>query len=290
MKRTIWRCAIAALCASLGTGALAETLEVGFVESFEGEPTDYALVRDGAPVEVRLFGVLHEGDEVQVQAEEGRIQLQIDGAPVELSAADGAHVVSGAEITTPTRNVVSWLRGLVTGRGAADAEAAVGDGISLVTRGSGMGPLRAPLLPAEGASLEAGARTFRLAWAGGMAPYRAALIDGNGAVVWQVGGLMEPRLAIGPNVYLVAGSYRLELADAGGEKLGAPISVGPPAEAPPDELAGADPLSQVLSAAWFAQREDRGWVLEAYQRAAAIDAAYQPADALRQALERGERP
>ena len=277
---------LAALVTMVATAAAAEVREVGFIEGFDGEPDAYRLERDSKDVDVRVFGVLVEGDRVAVREAPGRIRLQVGGSPVELTNPDETYVVEGTPIATPTQNVVAWLRDLVAGRSVGEP----GDeGISLVSRGGGGGPLRAPLLPEGGVRLGAGTRVFDLAWAGGEAPYRVRLVQEDGTVVFDVAAAPDASLSVG-RLALGPGPHRLEIRDAVGAALDTGLDVLADPPAVPAELTGDGALARTLAAAWRAQQGGGEWSLDAYQSVAGLPDDYAPARELRAALAEGRRP
>ena len=153
-------------------------------------------------------------------------------------------------------------------------------------------PLDLPLVPANGASIDAGSGSFALAWNGGSPPFAITLSDsGSGQAVLNVAGIESRALPERP-LTLADGAYTLRVSDRTGQVVERGLTVVRPEarpRPPPDAgSAGLPPAWRATAqAGWLAQQETGRWLLQAYLEALPLAADFEPARTLAHLLAAG---
>lgn len=281
---------IAVVAQVLGPPAAAG-LVAGWIDGFEGDAEQYLVLRGGQRVAVEIFTPLLEGDAIAVKSAAGLLRVAVgDGGSVtEVRSAPAPYIVGPARVPTLPTNLMRWAASWFTPWNRARQNPVV----EVYVR-SGR-PILLPPFDGTPGRLQAGTRPLFVAWKGGKPPYRVTLgRDGADALLVSLTGLSEPRVRT-HNVVLASGTYVLVVEGAEGGQDRARVIVVPPGQVPvaPDELVRSEiapAVRSTLFAAWLASRDDGVWVYEAYQQASMVATPGSPADLLRNALERGERP
>lgn len=263
----------------------------GWIEGFDGDAEQYLILRNGQRIKAAIFMPLLEGDEIAVRGSAGRLRVALgDGRSTkEVGPGSGSYIVGAAQVPTLPTNLMRWATGWFTAWNQARQTPVVAVHVR-----SGR-PIFAPPFDGMPGRLQAGTRSLFLAWTGGKPPYRVSLgRDGTDTPLLSLTGISGSQVRA-DNVALQPGTYILTVEDAAGGQDRAKVIVAPANQVPvpPDELVRS-PLAPAarttLFAAWLAAHDEGVWVFEAYQQASLVATPGSPADLLRDALERGERP
>jgi len=271
--------------------ALAASTAVGWIESFDGSPEHYRLVRSGKELPVSMFLPIHQGDDIAVLQSGRRIRLILDGGRVfeELTQSNSRYVVrQPRRVPTLPDNLMSWAGSWFTKWHQERLTT-----VSVHVRSDKN--ISIPLLADRRQMLAIPAPTLAIAWKGGAPPFSVQVgydVSARGPLV-SAEGLSERRVLL-PDLALAPGRYAVRIADSHGSEAAAPFSVVPrerlPSEPEDIRLTGPDVTHQTLLAAWLTTVESGEWVFQGYQQAALLAQKYYPAGLLRDAIERGEYP
>jgi hypothetical protein len=273
--RQAWRLLLGLLLAARA-GAEAEA---GFVESFAGDASGYAIERGAESLPVAVLAPLRSGDRVRITRADGAITLRLGhGEAVAIDARGDPYLVPAPTEASVIANLAEWAQGWVTG--SEEQARSVG----LMTRSAAA--LDLPALPRDATPrLVAREAPLHLHWVGAAAvDFRLGREDR-----WQ--RLSGPGFTPAP-VALAPGRALLALRSEAGETFEREIEVVDAAPAPPADVgAGADgDLRATLEAAWLLGQDGGAWRFEASQRLARIAGRYPPARALLAALDAGQAP
>jgi hypothetical protein len=188
------------------------------------------------------------------------------------------------EARVPVTNLIIGLCRMINGQHEQERQP-----ITLGVRGDE--PLDLPLLWADQNYVVAGPRALALSWIGGAAPFAVEIGPEGGPPAIARAGVRAQ--ALEPvAVDLVPGAWRIVVRDAAGETVEAAFAVVPASAlppAPPD--AGLERLPAALRdsayAAWLAEQDEGRWLYEAWLRAVALAAEFEPAGYLERHLASG---
>jgi hypothetical protein len=271
--------------------ALAAGTAVGWIESFDGTPEQYRLVRSGKEMPVSMFLPIHHGDDIAVLQGGRRIRLILDGGRVveELTQSNSRYVVrESRRVPTLPDNLINWAGSWFTKWHQERLTT-----VSVHVRSDKN--ISIPLLADRRQLLVVSDRALAIAWKGGAPPFTVRVgldVSTRGAFVSAEG--LSGRRVLLPDVALAPGRYSVRIADSHGSEATAPFSVVArerlPSEPESIRFAAPDVTRQTLLAAWLTTVESGEWVFQGYQQAALLTQEYYPAGLLRDAIERGDYP
>jgi hypothetical protein len=258
------------------TDAFAEPTVAGRIIDYAAPSSDYEVRRrqaDGTERRVRVARYLELmlDDRIVVKSEQGLVDVDLGtGRPIHVRRQDSPFPVPARMGPPPSvlDNVALYLRRL--GERLTLRENLTSTAVSAISRGSG--PLAAPLLAGR-QRVQAGARTWRLAWTGGVPPYTWRMLGPDDALVVEAAGLAGP--ALGPvRLDLGPGRHVVEIEDGAedpGRRARLRREILVVREAPPRLAALEEELSvpsarALAGIAWLAGQDDGAWRLEAYLR------------------------
>lgn len=278
------------LMAAAAVPSKADEVEViGFVESFTGPSSGYAIEQNGKSIPIAIFKPLHRNDRLIVRDPDGVIKIQlVGGKQLTVTHAQSPRgLVGEAAGITQAGSLLAEVGAQLTAW--ADWNTTV---VSARIRGGGDAALDMPLIRHPLPEMAAGDRQLTLAWVGGTPPFGIRLVrNTDGDVVVDEQGLDHRRIDA-RDVAMTTGGYTIDIADGTGETLKRTFTVVDPplVPAPPADLASegmsAD-MRAAAAAAWLAGEDDGRWALEAFQQIGPLAESYEPARLLGQALIHG---
>ena len=273
------------------------TVEVGYVESFDGFSEEYVILRGGESLPIGYFTPIHQGDVIVLEAMEGFVHLRLgpDNDAVLVPYEEIPFTVdSDRTVPTPIDNGVRQFAEWLTGQ--QDLQEATGVTMS----GGGSLELRLPGLIDRRAQIASGNRPIGLTWGGGTPPFTLLIADAAGTTLVKTTVEDDATSRIrhfvsDGGIPLAEGTYTIVIEDSGGSVAegGFRAVAAESVPVPPTDLSlsalSAD-ASTTIAAAWLSG-QDRGlWALEALQRCLPLVDRDQAARALCRALAKGQVP
>lgn len=238
---------------------------VGVVAEYRPAASRFTLTR--APrsesVPVQIGSVVQAGDLVVLPAG-ASVSLQLANGQSTTFSGPGTFEVPNGRQLGKLATIISSLKSMLDDEYRLAGTAASRGGESCGKDGLAVKPIDVPIL-AGGANIVAGERDLPLAWHGGCPPFVVKVLSGDDSVVaresiagWQV------RL---DDVPLVAGTYAVVVADAGGREFKTSlVAVKNGPALPPDLAADSSNLGVTAQAAWLARQDGGRWRLESFDR------------------------
>ena len=285
---------------------VAESVEVGWIEAFDGPPDSFVILRGKEKIEGAIFEPIHDGDWIVIREDGYALSLGLGGnRTIELTQMQTPFLISATgEPPGLAGSLMAWAQDLFR---KSHEQHGIDPAQSMVIRTfEAADNLSIPLLNKMEKQLVVADQSIFLAWHGGRAPFEVRVFGDAGAEPlldirdipnerveleldhWPPGdyrveirGSSQPSSADGKAVTTASGRFEVVSADA---FPGLPEDFAA-------ELANSsmpDNAKTVLKGAWLAEAEDGRWALEAYQRVASLPEDYYPAYLLQQSLAAGE--
>ena len=267
----------------------AGSVEVGYVESFDGFADGYTLTRDAQRRPVTICMLVYKGDQISVEAPRGQLILRLadNDDPVVLTKDRGLYAVAGGPVPHGF-----WSSRLAW---AADEfnimDTAEKTRFSTAIRG-GRSKFAAPMLRSP-QTLAAGARDLTIAWRGGKRVHVTLASSPDGKIVAE--GAASDGLWTSPSIDLRSGVYTVTIFESDAHSTTGFVNVIPAErlpQTPPDLNRPEIPkqLRITADAASLASQGDGAFLLEALQRLQPLRHKFHPAETLADALTDGRAP
>ena len=297
--------------------------EVGWINQFDGQASDYLLQREDKTFPVTLLMLLKVGDKISVNDKQHSIELNLQGgiqsvkvtyenSPFLIQASHQAPAELSGLWKWTTERVDEWHQLLMAQAEQLEQSKTRGESKST----GPIMPLISNVKPDEtlqSARLVAGKRPLHLQWQGGTPPYRVIIKQRLDELLT----LTTDKTEITTEAINFEGdkSYHVKIIDAnnlsftGGFRVVSPENLPTyPESLPVNRLPPI--VYQTLQAIWLATQKDpkveatlvdketpaqetqpdgSKWIFEAYQQAAALASQYLPAQLLQQALAQGAK-
>ena len=267
----------------------AASVEVGYIESFDGFAEGYKLTRDSQQRSITICMPVFKGDQIKVEAPRGQLVLRLadNNDPVILTRDRGPYTVIGEP---PAKGF--WSPRLAWAANQFNLmDTAEKTHFSTVIRG-GREKFAAPMLRSP-QTLAAGARRLTIGWRGGKTVHVTLASSPDGKV------LANEAAADGfwtsAPIDLHSGAYALTIVESDAHSAIGVIDVVAAAELPqtPAELKRSEipnELRITADAAWLATQGGGAFLLEALQRLQPLGGKFRPAQTLADALTDGRAP
>lgn len=270
---------------------------VGWIESFQGKPTEYSLIRDGKNIPVAIFLDLEPGDSLQALGEKSELNFTYaDGRSKRVLFGEQV-LVEGILKHAPTisHNVITWV-GATVDKLFTQLDSGKTT-VQMRTRGNNDESLKIlgvqSVKLAENWLLE-GNRTLEIAWTNSSGPVEVACMGGQ-----QKDHVLYRELVNGKRVKvaeldLKAGTTLTIRIKDGTSRSEETFLIKPRAiiANAPEVFQDAQisvHLRDTLFSAWLAGSRDE-LLFEAFQVVSQVDPEYLPAVQLKRALARDMRP
>lgn len=238
---------------------------VGVVAEYRPAASRFTLTRAprGESVPVQIGAVVQAGDRVVLPAG-ASMSLQLASGEAKTFNGPGTFEVPEGRPLGKLATIIGSLKSMLDDEYRLAGTAASRGGESCGKDGVPVRPIEVPIL-AGGASIIAGERDLPLAWHGGCPPFVVRVVSGDDNVVYResIAG-WQVRL---DDVPLVAGTYTVVVADAGGRAFKTSLEAVKEGPVVPSDLASdGSNLGVTAQAAWLAHQDGGRWRLESFER------------------------
>ncbi|BCA54599.1 hypothetical protein W02_17390 [Nitrospira sp. KM1] len=264
---------------------------VGYVEQLAGNLDSFSIERAGRTLSPALLLPVQTGDRLSVRGRGNILSLQCGNRRIRVTELESPFVVPPNATPPGFLSRLGVLLLDVGGRLTTQQAKSVTK-VATSSRGHDE-PLAIPLLQGRTSHLALPDKTLYVAWAGGSPPYevRVTSVKSESRQIAALGGIEDQRAIVALSHSLPIGFAQVEIIDHDGSTARGLFEVIPAKRLPTAEAALNDTdvpasLKQILWMDALLKDSPAEWSFQAYQVISPLVPESQPAQALRDCLER----